>query len=328
MPHPHLWPALLGAILGLPLIGWASWTLSKRGAGLAPRWRWIAFGGMALLQCFYWANIYAWFVEPNMLVVRRVEIVSEHWRSAPLTIAAIGDTHVGGPHVSLERMSAVMRRVNALRPDLVVVLGDYAPGHAPEAERTAEDQNTTLAGVATFAGSTAPLGVVGVIGNHDVWYGRGSITRSLEEAGVAALWNRNVEIARPGGHFFVAGIADDHTGIVDFGAALDGTEGRDTIVISHSPDPFAEMPEGAAIMIAAHTHCGQVTIPFVGRPFLPIRHKQYGCGLVREAGRVLYVNAGLGTSIVPLRFLNPPEITLISIRSAHVSMPEDTGSSR
>jgi hypothetical protein len=321
MPDPQLWPALAGAVVGLPLIGWASLALSRCWNGMAPRPRWIAFACVALLQAFYLANVYAWFVEPNMLVVRRVEIVSEHWHGAPLTIAAVGDTHVGGPHVSLVRMSAVMRRVNALHPDLVVTLGDYAPGHAPEAARSAEDQNTVLAGVATFATATAPLGVAGVIGNHDVWYGRQSIARAMEDAGIATLWNRNVEIARPGGDFIVAGIADADTGDPDFVRALDGTEGHDTIVISHSPDPFADMPEGPALMIAAHTHCGQVTIPLVGRPFLPIHHREYACGLVREGGRVLYVTGGIGTSMVPIRFLNPPEIVLITIRSAHVSMP-------
>jgi predicted MPP superfamily phosphohydrolase len=251
-----------------------------------------------------------------MLVVRRVEIVSEDWRGAPLNIGVIADTHVGGPHVDVARVGRVVRRMNALRPDLVVLLGDYAGGHAAEAERSARDQNQVLSGVATFAALNAPLGVVSVLGNHDSWYNRTSITRALEEAGVAPLWNRNVEIAREGGDFVVAGLADFDTGDPDFALALDGAEGRDTIVISHSPDPFAAMPDGPALMIAAHSHCGQVTIPFLGRPVLPIRNRAYACGLVRERDRVLYVTGGIGTSIVPVRFLNPPEIVIISIRSA------------
>jgi predicted MPP superfamily phosphohydrolase len=160
-------------------------------------------------------------------------------------------------------------------------------------------------------------GVVAVIGNHDSWYGRESITSALQSAGAAALWNRNITIHRSGGEIVVAGIADDWTGHPDFAEALDGAPaGADTIILSHSPDPFANMPEGPAIMLAAHSHCGQVTIPFVGRPFLPIRHKEFACGRVDQRGQTLYVNGGIGTSRVPARFLNPPEITLITVRGA------------
>lgn len=316
MPHPHLWPALIGAIVGLALIAWASVWLFRRWGQLRPRARWAAFAIVAIFEALFWINIYAWFVEPNMLVVRRIEIVSGDWRGAPLTIAALSDTHVGGPHVDVARVGRIVRRVNALRPDLVVLLGDYAGGHAAEADRNAHDQNQVLSGVATFAALNAPLGVISVIGNHDSWYSRASITRALEEAGVATLWNRNVEIARDGGDFVVAGLADFDTGDPDFALALDGTHGRDAIVVSHSPDPFAEMPAGPALMIAAHSHCGQVTIPFLGRPVLPIRNRAYACGEVRERGRVLYVTGGIGTSIAPVRFLNPPEIVVITIRSA------------
>jgi uncharacterized protein len=168
--------------------------------------------------------------------------------------------------------------------------------------------------VATFAGLTARYGVVAVIGNHDFWYGRQSITTALQDAGIAALWNRNVVINREGGALVVAGIADDWTGDPDFAVALDGAEGRDTIVISHSPDPFAEMPRGPALMLAAHTHCGQVTVPLVGRPVLPVRNEAYGCHLVEENGKRLYVTAGIGTSMIPARFLNPPEIVVVTLR--------------
>jgi len=158
--------------------------------------------------------------------------------------------------------------------------------------------------------------VVGVIGNHDVWYRRETITRALEDAGVAALWNRHVVIEqRGGGQFVVAGLADDMTGEPDFTDAYDGAAaGLDSIVISHSPDPFAEMPLGPALMLAGHGHCGQVTIPFFGRPILPLRNRAYGCGLIEESGKRMYVTAGIGTSILPVRFLNPPEIVVVTLR--------------
>lgn len=315
LPHPHLWPAWIGAVAGFALIVWLSWRLMRRWDGMTKRRRWTLLGALALFECVYWLNVYAWLVEPNMLVVRRVEIVSAQWHGAPLTIAALGDTHVGSPHVDSARMGRVVRRINALRPDLVVLLGDYAGRHATEAERSGREQQEIIGGISVFAALRAPLGVVGVIGNHDSWYGRQAVARAMEDAGIAVLWNRNVIVSRTNGDFAVAGLADEDTGDPDFARALDGVEGRDVIVISHSPDPFAEMPHGPALMLAAHSHCGQVTIPFVGRPVLPLHNKRYACHRVDENGNILYVTAGVGTSIAPVRFLNPPEIVLITLRS-------------
>ncbi|MEZ6024281.1 MAG: metallophosphoesterase [Hyphomonadaceae bacterium] len=316
LPDPQLWPAIIGAVLGFVLIAWATLWLVRRWDGWSRRRRWVVAVALALVELVYWVNVYAWLIEPNRLVVRHVEIVSADWHGAPLTVAAIGDTHVGGPHVSALRVERIVRRVNALDPDLVVLLGDYVNGHAPLAERTGADQQEVMGGVASFARFTAPLGVVGVIGNHDVWYDRASITQAMEDAGVATLWNRNVVISREGGDVVIAGLEDDMTSHPDFGEALDGApRGVDTIVISHSPDPFADMPPGPALMLAAHGHCGQVTIPLIGRPILPLRNKRYGCHLVEERGQRMYVTAGIGTSILPVRFLNPPEIVLVTIRS-------------
>ncbi len=317
MPHPHLWPAIFGAVAGFALICWASYESARRWETWRPPKRWACGAVIALFGAAHLLNVYAWLIEPNMLVVRRVEIVSAEWHGAPIMIAALGDTHVAGAHVDAARMGRIVQRVNALHPDLVVLLGDYAGGHAAAEVRSGREQQEILGGIATFATLDAPLGVVGVLGNHDLWYNRTSITRAMEEAGVATLWNRNVEITRQGGGFIVAGLADFTTGIPDFGEALDGASGRDTIVISHSPDPFADMPEGPALMLAGHGHCGQVTIPFVGRPITPLVNPRYACHLVEEKGRTLYVTAGIGTSKIPVRFLNPPEIVLITLRGAN-----------
>jgi uncharacterized protein len=195
-----------------------------------------------------------------------------------------------------------------------VLLGDYAGRHESEAERSGAEQQEIIGGVATFAAFMSRYGAVAVLGNHDVWYGRQSITTALQDAGVAALWNRHIVIRRSGGAVVIAGLADDDTGDPDFAAALDGAPAdTDTIVISHSPDPFAEMPRGPALMLAGHGHCGQVTIPLIGRPILPLRNRNYDCGLIEENGKRMYVTAGIGTSILPVRFLNPPEIVVIRI---------------
>lgn len=316
--HPQLLPATIGAVVGLPILIYASVRLYWQWGALKPRMRWIWLVLVVLLQAFYWLNIYAWFVEPSQLVVRHVEVVSEDWRGAPLTIAVLSDTHVGGPHVDAARMGRIVQRINALRPELVVLLGDYVNGHHHPFERSSAENQEITGGVATFAAIRARYGVVGVIGNHDVWYDRTVIRSEMENAGIATLWNRHIVIRRTGGDAMViAGLADFTTGEPDFSAALDGApEGADTIVLSHSPDPFTEMPRGPALMIAGHGHCGQVTIPFIGRPIVPLVNARYACGLIQERGEQMYVTGGVGTSMLPVRFLNPPEIVLITLRSS------------
>jgi uncharacterized protein len=322
MPHPHLWPAIIGAGVGMTLVVWACLWLFQRWSKLKPHIRWAAFAAIALFEIAYWLSIYAWLIEPNMLVVRRVEIVSADWHGAPLTIAAISDTHVGSPHVDAARMGRIVARVNELRPELVVLLGDYAGSHEAAAERSPAENQEIIGGVGTFAALVSRYGKVAVIGNHDVWYDRQSITTALQDAGAAALWNRHIVIRRSGGLVVVAGLADADTGDPDFAAALDGAPpGADTIVLSHSPDPFARMPDGPALMLAGHGHCGQVSIPLIGRPILPLRNRRYACHLIEENGKRMYVTAGIGTSIVPVRFLNPPEIVLITIRSEQEAAP-------
>lgn len=314
--HPQLLPATIGAVVGLPLVILACVWLFRRWATLKPRTRWLLFAAIAVVEVGYWLNIYAWFVEPNQLVVRRVEIVSADWSGPPITIAAISDTHVGGPHVDAARMGRIVQRINALRPELVVLLGDYVNGHKHPFERTPAENQEITGGIATFAAIRARYGVVGVIGNHDVWYDRTDVQTAMENAGVATLWNRHIVIRRSGGEpIVVAGLADFTTGEPNFADALDGApEGANTLVISHSPDPFAEMPRGPALMLAGHGHCGQVTIPLVGRPIVPLVNDRYACGLVQEDGKQMYVTGGIGTSMIPVRFLNPPEIVLITLR--------------
>ncbi len=295
----------------------AAYLLRAKWTALAAWLRWPLAVALTLVALIWLLSAYAFLIEPESLVVRRVEIVSANWHGAPLTIAAIGDTHVGGAHVDASRMGRIVRRINALHPDLVVMLGDYVAGGPSEANRTPAANQDILGAIATMAAVNSRYGVVAVIGNHDSWYGRETITTALQNAGAAALWNRNITIHRSGGAIVIAGLADKWTGDPDFGDALDGAPaGADTIILSHNPDPFVHMPRGPALMLAAHTHCGQVTIPFVGRRFLPIRHKEFACGRVDRNGQTLYVTAGIGTSGPPVRFLNPPEIALVTIRAA------------
>lgn len=325
MFHPQLLPATLGLAVGLVVIAYLTWTLVRRWRALSPVLRGAFVALLVVLQAGVWLNLYAWFVEPNQLVVREVRLESAQWRGPPLRIAMLSDTHVGGPHVDAVRVSRIVARINELAPDIVVLLGDYVNGHAPEAARTPRENSEVQAGLAAFAGLQAPFGAVAVIGNHDVWYGRESIVRGLEQAGVTVLGNGAAVADRPAGPFAIVGLEDDWTEHPDFNVAFAEAPRGDAFVISHSPDPFPNMPPQSALMLAGHGHCGQVTVPFVGRPITPLRNPAYVCGLIQDEERVMFVTGGVGTSILPVRFLNPPEIVVVTLSATpdlRDSLPE------
>jgi uncharacterized protein len=314
--HPALIPAIAGASIGAVLLTLAfAWALEKGRTARARRLALILSGIASLL---YVLNVYAWLIEPRQLVVRRDLVQSDAWSGPPLTIAVIGDTHVSGAHVDAPRVATLVSRVNALRPDVVILLGDYVGGHLPEEARSNSERLDIMLGLAAFARLTAPLGVVAVLGNHDSWYSRSDIQQALEEAGVAVLWNRSVVVEREGAPFAVAGLADKDTGTPDLTLALESVpEGLPVIVATHSPDPFATFQRPIALTLAAHTHCGQVTIPLLGRPIVPSDFGQrYACGRIIENGNTMIVTAGIGVSILPVRFLNPPEVRLITLQAA------------
>src|SRR5574339_485543 len=98
--------------------------------------------------------------------------------------------------------------LNSLRPELVVLLGDYVNGHHRDADRSPAENQQILGGIATFAALNARYGAVAVLGNHDSWYNRQAVTTALQEAGAAALSNRNIVIHRSGGAVVIAGLED------------------------------------------------------------------------------------------------------------------------
>ncbi|MGZ5141018.1 MAG: hypothetical protein ACXWCX_24730 [Burkholderiales bacterium] len=85
-------------------------------------------------------------------------------------------------------------------------------------------------------------------------------------------------------------------------------------LFTHNPDIFPTIAGDFSLLIACHTHGGQVYLPLLGRPIVPSRYgERYAIGHVAENGRHLFVSSGLGTSIIPVRFSVPPEITVLEL---------------
>jgi predicted MPP superfamily phosphohydrolase len=308
---PSAWVA---AVAGPLIAGVMFRVLWKR------RRRRLAWTGLALFAVPYLLGVWAFIVEPNSLVVRHVTVASPQWRGPPVRIGVISDTHVGGPFVSVERMARIVERMNAEKPDVVVLLGDYAAGHEPAAMRADPERSVVQRGIATFRGLKAPLGVYAIIGNHDAWYDEPAVTAALRRAGAVVLANDAAPVPRPGGVFWVAGLEDLESTVkrssVKTSLAKVPTAAP-VIFLTHFPDPWPRVPDRVALTLAGHTHCGQVNFPFVGRLVHASRGSaRWPCGLYRDGERRLYVSGGIGVSILPVRFRAPPEITIVRLRPA------------
>ena len=253
-------------------------------------------------------------VEPARLVVREAEVRLPGWPAAlaGLRVAVLSDLHAGAPHLGAQKRAEIVRRTNAARPDLVVLLGDYVVGREAGA-RFVEPEI-----IARELGELrAPLGVVAVLGNHDWWYNGGRVRRALEGAGLRVLENDAVGLNAKGRgpRLWVAGLGDLWSRSADPVAALRSVpSGEPVLLLTHNPDVFPEVPARVTLTLAGHTHGGQVRLPGWGTPIVPSRYgRRYAAGLVVEEGKRLFVTPGLGTSILPVRFGVPPEISLLTL---------------
>lgn len=243
-------------------------------------------------------------------VVRRASVVLPGLPAAsePVRIALISDIHVAGPDMPPSRLGRIVDQVNALQPDLVLIAGDFVSD-----KRTATRHYSTGEAIAPLGGLRPRWATVVVPGNHDHWRDIAAIRRELSRRGAVVLANE----ARRFGPVTVGGLDDDYTGRADLAATLEAVAalGGAPVLLSHSPDPFPDVPRGYGLMLAGHTHCGQLRIPLVGAPATMSRYgERYACGLARENGNVLVTTAGLGTSLLPFRFGPRPEIWLIELR--------------
>ncbi len=251
-------------------------------------------------------------VEPGRVVTRESRLPIARWPAdlAPLRIAALADLHTGAPHITMDKIREIVASVNAARPDLIVLLGDYVihgvvGGRFVPIEQTAE----------ALRELTAPLGVFAVLGNHDWWHDGPRCARALEAAGIRVLEDAAAKVTGRGRPLWIAGVSDARTRPADIGRALAAVPAAaPVIVLTHNPDVFVRMPDRVLLTLAGHTHGGQVNLPVLGRLIVPSRFgERYAIGHVHEEGRDLFVSPGIGTSIVPVRFRVPPEISLVTV---------------
>jgi uncharacterized protein len=253
--------------------------------------------------------LWAFWLEPRRLVVREEQIDLPCWRGAPLRIAIVSDLHVGSPFTGMRKLETLVQRINDGRPDVIVLLGDYVIQGVKGGKFVAPE-----AMAKTLAGLRAPLGVYGVLGNHDWWLDGPRVAVAFQRDGrVRMLDEQSLRLQRGNDVFWLVGIGDFMEGRPDV-RRIALPDDAPAIAITHNPDIFPSVPERVCLTLAGHTHGGQVAIPLVGRPVVPSKYgERYAIGHIHERGRQLFVTSGVGTSIIPVRFRVPPEIVFLRV---------------
>jgi len=257
------------------------------------------------------ALVYAGWIEPRRLVTVRRRLQLPRWPRAldGLTLGLLSDLHGGALHADLPAFARAVERLNAERPDAMLLLGDYLDAHPIWGGRIESE-----AIARELAELEAPLGTFAVLGNHDWKQAGDRMWRALENAGIEVLENR----ALPAGDAYVAGLADLRRRRPDLpGTLAQAHADAPVILLSHDPDVFPFVPDRVAVTLSGHTHGGQVAIPVVRRAVIPSHYgERYARGHIVEDGRHLYVTSGLGTSGLPVRLLAPPEIVVLELVAA------------
>jgi uncharacterized protein len=262
----------------------------------------VVIGALLAAWAFLW--------EPDRLVVRESAVALPCWHGAPVRVAVVSDLHIGSPHTGVDKLDQVVATINAGRPDVVVLLGDFViqdvvGGNFVSPERIAQG----------LAKLRAPLGVYAVLGNHDWWLSGPRVHRALESQGIVVLEDGSVRVRAGTDAFWLVGVSDFLEGAHDVRRAVGGVSGDEPVIaITHNPDVFPLVPPRVCLTLAGHTHGGQVAIPFVGRPIVPSHYgERYAIGRIHEHRKTLVVTAGVGTSIIPVRFRVPPEIVFLTL---------------
>jgi hypothetical protein len=255
-------------------------------------------------------GIYTWQVEPRWaeLVERPLPVANLPPHLAGKRVVHLSDIHVGP--VSPTYLTSWFREISSLKPDLILVTGDFMSAKGTERIPDVLRQLEHLA--------PAPLGTFACLGNHD--YGAGwtnvrvadELAKGLETQGVRVLRNHLVDVE--GLQLF--GLEDLWSGEFDLAAATAKLDpARAAIALCHNPDgaDVAGWEKHTGWILAGHTHGGQCRPPFLAPPLLPVRNKRYTRGeFALTGGRRLYISRGIG-HITKVRFNVRPAVTLFEL---------------
>ncbi len=238
-------------------------------------------------------------VEHQPIALRRLPKVFEGFR-----IVQLSDIH-HGPFSSTEQIERAVETANRLKPDIIALTGDYISRERQFAAPCAE----------MLGKLRARYGVYAVLGNHDHWTDAALLTDLFRAEGMRVLINEGMRFEMRGGAFWLAGVDDTMVGLEDLPLALAGSRQDETkLLLAHNPIILRRAARaGVDLVLSGHTHGGQVAFrPERSASGKPRRRLLKGLG--RQGHTQIYINRGLGTVVLPIRYGCPPEVSLLELR--------------
>ena len=273
--------------------------------------RQFTWGGLAVLAG---AGLgYGFVAEPRWLEECRVRVALRRPLRSPVRILQLSDLHRSS-FVGLSFLENAIRRGLDQDPEVVCLTGDFiTAGDTPALDGYVEVLRLLSARTPTCA----------VFGNHDggTWSRtRGGdatperVAKLLASAGIELLDNRSITLDTTGGRLTLVGIADLWGGDCDPAAAFeDAATAAPTVLLAHNPDT-KELVGGLEwdLMLSGHTHGGQVVIPLLGPPIVPVHDRRYIAGLNAWGDRSIYTTRGVG-NLYGIRINCRPEVTILEV---------------
>lgn len=226
----------------------------------------------------------------------------------PISVAVVGDIHVKEAQRDLEALYTLMREVKAAEPDLVTFVGDYISN--PSSDNLPSHRTDILRAFKIVD----PIPRAVVLGNYESWSNPEDWLYKSEELGIDILENKVRLINTAKGIVCVRGLGDRFTNRFTYRAFPSECATHPRITITHDPaGAFDSRVEG--LVIAGHTHCGQINFPFIGPLWVPTNAPRSAfCGLHTDQKRKVFVTSGVGTSILPIRIGAPPQWDMLHIK--------------
>jgi uncharacterized protein len=263
-----------------------------------------------ILAAFALLAVYCVLIEPTMIEYTTHEIPVD---GLPRSFDGFKIVQIADIHLNIwttpAKVRAIVQRVNAMHPDLVVLTGDYASSAKSDCMPCAK----------ALGGLRAKHGVYAVLGNHD-YYSDGSMLKALRDQGFTVLSDEKREVTIGRGHLQLIGTNDAWYGHPDYKKAfMSVTSGEPCICIAHNPDAVLSL-KGRPIdlLITGHTHGGLVNLPFYG-PVQTIARvgRKNSVGMFTMNGIRTYVSRGIGTGKrAHIRFRCRPEVPVFILKCA------------
>ena len=264
---------------------------------------------LILLSCGI--AFYSFYLEPFRLTIDTLSLESS--LSREVRIVQVSDIQISR-HYTTENLEKVVRAVNRQQPDILLFTGDLYENYASYRDDEAL--------ISLLSQMDAKYGKFAIWGNRD--YGGGAVRKYesiLSQSGFTLLTNASVSIpVSDTDTVFLAGLDDALLGQPDITPILEqlsGDENTYTILMTHEPDTaeqYAQM--GFDLIVSGHSHGGQVKIPFFPTITTHLAERYIDGLYSLNEQTQLYVNSGIGTSRIPVRFRVPPEISLLLLKAA------------